>query len=278
MLSQNSSFSMERASQIPSLLREKHLDALELAQEFYLESRVQAGTCWTLKFAEAPMGYVVLDQLCVVEFFIDAPARTEAVAIFADVISRTSATSALCQSFDSLLKQASENLPHTRDIVANLFREIQDPSFHGDPGVSSALARVEDLDAILEIHDGFFESREEIASYMVEDGLFLYRRGGHLVGCGIMKRIIPGRTDFDIGMVVARAARRQGLGAYIVSHLKSQCLQRGFRPVAGCEARHNASRRALENAGLASSHVMYRYRFVPETNSKSIGQDSRRSP
>jgi predicted GNAT family acetyltransferase len=67
-----------------------------------------------------------------------------------------------------------------------------------------------------------------------------------------MKRIVPGRDDLDIGMVVDPRRRRRGHGAYIVAHLKAHCLAKGWRPICCCAVDNPASQRTLERAGFAS--------------------------
>ena len=138
------------------------------------------------------------------------------------------------------------------------FREVLDPGFAPRADIAVRAATAADIGNILAVHDGFFDDRAEIESYLAPGArLFLFYESGTLAGCGIAKRIVPGRSDFDIGMVVAPAHRNKGLGAYIVGWLKDHCLAAGFRPVAGCHAGNTASRRALERAGFADRHRIF---------------------
>lgn len=54
----------------------------------------------------------------------------------------------------------------------------------------------------------------------------------------------------DVYMEVAEAARRQGLGSYLVQELKRVCYEAGKKPAARCNADNPASRRTLEKAGF----------------------------
>ena len=54
----------------------------------------------------------------------------------------------------------------------------------------------------------------------------------------------------DIFMEVTEAARRQGIGSYLLQELKRVCYEAGMRPAARCNPDNLASRRTLEKAGF----------------------------
>jgi GNAT superfamily N-acetyltransferase len=55
----------------------------------------------------------------------------------------------------------------------------------------------------------------------------------------------------DIYMEVDEAARRKGVGAYLVQELKRICYEAGYLPACRCNANNVASRRTLQRAGFA---------------------------
>ena len=152
---------------------------------------------------------------------------------------------------------AAASRPATTRTAGYLFRKVRDRSFVADPRFRPRLGTTANVDSVWLMHDGFFEDRDEIERYAADDRLFLYETpADELVGCGILTRVIADYDAVDVGMVVAEAHRRRGIGAYIVAHLKHHCLTSGDRPICGCSADNQSSRRTLESAGFVTAHSL----------------------
>ena len=264
----------------PQVLRQGYLASLAHPQELYLENLVQAGRT-VLVYDDRDgdggngavardravdrdriVGYAVIGGEAVVEFFLAPDVLAALPAAFAAVLDHTQVGRALCKTFDTLLLTAAASRPAHTSTAGYLFREVRDPSFTPDPDVVTRIGLLADLDAVWSIQDGFFDDRGEVRQYLDAQSLFLYEAGGgELLGCGILTRVVPGDTAVDVGMVVAPAHRRRGLGSYIVADLKARCLRVGDRPIAGCDAANLASRRALENAGFTTAHSLLEFTY-----------------
>ena len=258
----------------PQDLRQAYLASLCHPQELYLENLVRAGRTLVLhddrdggegggaKAGDRIMGYAVISGDAVVEFFLAPDVLAALQVAFAAVLDHAQAARALCKTFDTLLLTAAASRPARTSTTGYLFREVRDPSFTPDPDIVTRLASPTDVDAVWSIHDGFFDDVDEVRQYLDTQSLFLYHAAGEeLLGCGILTRVVPGETAVDVGMVVAPARRRRGLGSYIVADLKDRCLRAGDRPIAGCDAANLASRRALENAGFTTSHSLLDFTY-----------------
>jgi RimJ/RimL family protein N-acetyltransferase len=160
-----------------------------------------------------------------------------------------------------MLYAASCRPAHVRTIGL-LFRSFADAEAIPRKDVDARRATHEDLALVESMHDGFFDSAAEISSYIEYGGLFIYGiPGAPAAGCGIFKRIVPGQSFVDLGMVVAQAHRRKGLGSYIVSRLKDDCIRAGYRPVCGCAIENTASIGALERAGFRCTHSLIEFAY-----------------
>jgi|GEM_PF-3361414 len=73
---------------------------------------------------------------------------------------------------------------------------------------------------------------------------------GKVAGVGMLVPIPEDPTLVDIGMVIARPYRRQGLASWMLSNLASEMEARGHILVAGLGAHNVGSRRSLEKAGF----------------------------
>jgi GNAT superfamily N-acetyltransferase len=66
----------------------------------------------------------------------------------------------------------------------------------------------------------------------------------------------------DLGIVVAREARGQGLARTTLIHMKSHCYTHGWQPICSCAADNVASKGAIERAGFSSDHRLVTVSFV----------------
>jgi len=258
---------VEECGDLPVWLRQAYLGSLGEPQELYVETLVRSGRPLLLHQGEqgqdgAVTGYAVVSDGVVVEFHLGRDAWSELPAAFGAVLDHSGAGQALCKTFDPLMLTAAASRPARTRTVGHLFRSVHGPGQVAGPEITARLAQDSDSDAILAIHDGFFDDPDEVERYVTEQALWLYETADFdVLGCGTLTRVIPGQDAVDVGMVVAPQHRRRGLGAAIVAHLKDRCLQSGDRPIAGCDAENTASRRALENAGFATAHSLIEFTY-----------------
>ena len=248
-------------SEPPPALRRQRLDGLPAPQELFVENLVAAGATWVLRAGGSELGYAITDgDDVLLELHIEDSALRYLRRALDEVIAMCGVRRIWAQSFDPLLMYlglASEVPATTRGL---LYRIIADPSFEPDEAVVARPGVSDDIPELARLSDDFFESEAEIGAYLAADGLMVYRSAmGNLLGAGVMKQVIAGRDDFDVGMVVSPDERRRGYGAYIVRHLKAHCLAHGRRPICGCSIENLASQQALERAGFASVHRLVEF-------------------
>jgi GNAT superfamily N-acetyltransferase len=248
--------------QIPSALRLAYLDNLSEPQELFVDQLVSIGQAYSLGISNEVAGYGVVADGSVVEFYVDDRGLVNVAALFSLLLSSSASTGALCKTFDTRMMAAVTSQPASVRTSGFLFRSIRDCEFIEDPAVQQRLAAPADLEAVLTIHDGFFTDRSEVKRYIADQQMYVYvAAGGDLLGCGILTRFVPDRGAIDVGMVVAPAHRRKGIGTYIAAHLKHICLVAGERPICGCSSENEASRRTLEAAGFATSHSLLEFTY-----------------
>ncbi len=253
---------VEEVASIPEWFRRAYLASLAEPQELYVEQLVAAGQAYT--FARGPdiQGYFIVAGDTVMEFHVDDAGLEILPALFGAALTESGATRALCKTFDTRMMTAAASRPAATRTAGFLFRRVRDRSFVADPRFRPRLGTSADVDSVWSIHDGFFEDRDEIERYAADDRLFLYETpADELVGCGILTRVIADHDAVDVGMVVAEAHRRSGIGAYIAAHLKHHCLKHGDRPICGCSADNQGSRRALEIAGFVTAHSLIEFTY-----------------
>jgi GNAT superfamily N-acetyltransferase len=253
---------VEAIGQIPSELRRAYLDSLAEPQELYIDQLVAVGRSYSLSIDGEQVGYGVVAESNVVEFYVDDRGLARMTALFRLLVAGSRSTGALCKTFDTRMMAAAASEPARTRTSGYLFRSIREHGFVEDLNIRPRVGTTLDVESVLTIHEGFFSNRSEIEQYITAGQMYLYENAaGDLLGCGIFTRFVPDRGAVDVGMVVAPAHRRRGIGSHIVAHLKHCCIEAGDRPICGCSADNEASRQALENAGFATSHSLIEFTY-----------------
>lgn len=244
---------------IPTVLRQAYLTTLPEPQELFVEQAVARSHEYLIQDQRdgTEIGYAAASASTLVELFVRDGAAEHYSAALQAMIASGLVDRALCKTFDQpLLEAAARNAISIRTVAISfaaltpwstrLYRaSVADRRARTMSTPSSRCTMV------------FFDSPAEVIDYLVSGGLFIFSdTGDGVLGCGLMKRVIPDWDAIDIGMVVARAQRGCGLGARIVAHMVSLCIAAGDRPIRGCGAENVASRRALEKAGFRTDHQL----------------------
>lgn len=233
-------------------LRTAYLDSLTEPQDMYSESLIRSATSYLLLSGDRISGYFILASSgTLLEFYASGEHGN---AAFDQILRDHTITKALCKSFDTRLLELCQERAKVQRPIGLLFTSLSDEVFHAEPSLAIRIAQRTDLSRIQEIDDGFFDTDEELLSYVERGNLRLYEEAGELVACGLVQPVMEGRPYRDLGMLVKPSRRKQGIGMYVIRHLKAICLEQGLRPVCCCAVDNAASRRCLEAAGFRSSH------------------------
>lgn len=237
--------------------RAAYLASLPEPQEFHCERLSREGRPLLLMETDEVLGYAItIGDDMLVEFHPANPDPQNDANLLDRVVRQTGIRRALCKSFDERLHAACAGRAIRVTTKGYLYRKIIDLGFTPDPAIRSRLAREQDVPGLMLVDDGFFRDAAEASSYARAGQMFLYETDAGLSGCGLLQQITPGREAYDVGMMVAPARRRRGLGRHIVRHLTHLCLTTSKRPVAGCSVANLASQRCLESAGFRSEYQL----------------------
>ncbi|MRS01998.1 N-acetyltransferase [bacterium] len=244
-------------------LRNQYLDELIEPQELFLELSVVNANIYLIHLNGEQIGYFLTnDETVLLEYFITQKFVFLADSILIRIVNDFSITTAVCKSFDHLLLSCCVGIQKKTRVVGVLFRTYH-PNCNKDhyADVTARQATIDDEKHIIEINEEVFDHDHEVLEYINKKQLLIFEKEGIPVGFGIFSRVIEGRPDFDIGMLVEKGFRGQGLGQFIISYLAEYCISRGWRPVAGCAVENIASRRTLEKAGFIAGYRMLEFSF-----------------
>lgn len=266
MTSENhNQYRYEKCSSLKDIddLRNQYLDGLIEPQELYLELMVRNADAYAVILNDVRIGYFLLGEAdALVEYYITQKYIDLADAIFAKVIQDFSIRKALCKSFDHLLLSCCVGLQSKTSVLGIHFREYHpSPAIAKFSDVTVRLATSDDEMHIIEINEEVFDHDYEVLEYINKKQLLLFEKDSALIGFGIFSRVIEGKPDFDIGMLVVKDFRGQGAGQFIIGYMADYCIKNGWRPIAGCGVDNIGSRRCLEKAGFIAGYRILAFDF-----------------
>lgn len=276
------SYVLEEVLELPAGFRAAYLDELRESQELFVEGLVERGQ--NLVFSEGGqlVGYAVVQDRAVVELHAHGD-RGAAKRLLCQLLVEGYADRAIVKSFDAILVEVARSLPARAVVLGHLFRAHGTPEPWPEPSttlsVRARVAQRTDVEAILQMHDGFFDNADEVERYVERGGLVLHcSPDGEVLACGLYRPVLEGRDAMDVGMVVSPRHRRMGLGAMGAADAARRCVAEGRRPIAGCGADNVASRSALLRAGFVETDALLEIRFDSTSELTAPTRSSRPTP
>lgn len=244
-------------------LRSHYLDELGEAQELFLELKIRRAQVVKIQSHAKLIGYALLgDDNLLFEYFISRSHFYQIDRIFQALLQKFSIPKTFCKSFDHALLSCCVQVQKQTKAVGVLFREraLRSLSLLGEH-VTIRFAGPQDAQPIALVNEEVFDNQEEIDEVITHHNLFIFEQDHDLIGIGLFQRVIAGRPEFDIGMLVTPKYRRQGYGTAIIDYLADYCQQQGWRPICGCAIENIASRRCLEKAGYLARYRLLEFTF-----------------
>ena len=130
------------------------------------------------------------------------------------------------------------------------------------PDLRIRTASRNDIGLITSHSDGIFETHEikDIPFWISRGSIRIFEDAeGEFVGYGMFNRTVEEKDWFDIGMYVNPDHRKKGYGTWIIDRLANTCIEKGWRPTAGCAFENTASKKTLERSGFVSKHLIVEF-------------------
>lgn len=233
---------------LPQALRNRYLDSLPEAQEWFLEELVRSGEVW-----ESPgEGYAVFGGGVLVEFYTTD--SDNARLHLSNLIRQRPFRKVLCKSFDHVLIRAAKNLGWTLVETGFLFRKRNRVVLNKIINFQLVKASSSDLADAWNMGREFYDSKDEVEQIFRSNGLWIGSKDGQMVGNGVMIPVDRSGNVVDVGMVTRRSERNKGFASLIVAELADLLESEGKRPICGCAESNFASKATLEKAGFVSEH------------------------
>ena len=115
---------------------------------------------------------------------------------------------------------------------------------------------------------GFDDLKGYIRSVMEQHHIFVLRENGALIATSECRISRTQEPYADVGMIVAEAHRRKGVGSHILARTKAFCHERDVHPICSCEATNIGSKKAIAKAGFVSRHRIVQVEFEVHSGSR----------
>jgi GNAT superfamily N-acetyltransferase len=240
-------------------LREQYLDQLHAAQDALLEVLVQQGDHYAIRVKDETVGYFVLRESVLLELHLTPEFELFAHILLPRIVDEHQIRSALIKTFDHLFLACALDLTEGVAMRGCLVRDLRLRALPDIPRVryTQRTACIDDLPRILAVEQDVFTHPERLRHVVEQEQLRLFERDQALIGFGILRPVIPGRADVEVGIAVDAAFRNKGYAVYMLRDLVDVCLSRGLHPICGSRRSNEASVRMGTRVGLLS-----RYRLI----------------
>ncbi|WP_438447803.1 GNAT family N-acetyltransferase [Gorillibacterium sp. sgz5001074] len=249
--------SFRRLEQVEPMVRE-YVGSLSSPIDSFLEEHILQSEVSVLRVEEQEAGYyAVYGGKLLTQFYVRRAYRRQAEALFSRVLENTGVDAMFVPTSDELFLSMALDREWTVRKQAYFFQDslaVMEPDGALADGEFRE-AREEEIPELVELSGDFIDRHgERIAA----GELFVYRRGGRLLGIGVKEDSILQPGVASIGMFVGEAYRRAGVGRDIILRLKAHCYGIGVTPICGCGYSNRASKRTLESAGMVSATRLLR--------------------
>ncbi len=245
-------------------LRILYLKALPYCQDAFLEVAVQASTLHQIEVGGSKAGYFAVSPAgLITEFFIVPELAHFAHPVYRKFVEQHCPAGALVKSYDYAALSCALDLNRSVQVRGMLCRQFVERDLPDLAHLSCPmrLARAEDLNRIINVRQDVFSDPSRLGHAIETGDLYLFESGADLVGFGLIRVIIAGFSDVEIGIAVDEPFRNKGYAAYMLLDLVLTAKRRGLNPVSGCSIDNEPSIRLGMRVGFRARHRLIEIRF-----------------
>lgn len=250
-------------------LKQGYLDQLIAPLDGMWGSFVDSGDHFSVRFGGAIVGYFVINaEKKLLQFHLQS--GHDASNIFAEVLKETGCTGAFVATFEFPFLALC--MDHQQSIVVNAFMYQLDQVASIEPGLFSEqtefrLAEKDELNLAVEFcFQTLGANRDWLQEYLEEriDGreLFGLWQNGLLIATGECRPSSTQSPVADLGMIVSKDHRGQGIATNILKRLVQHCHKNEWVPICSTESENKAAQKSISRSGFVSYHRILECRFA----------------
>lgn len=244
---------------------------------YWQEGLIAAADHFEIHIDNQLAGYgVVNSQNQLLQFHLVAGYQRSATSIFRHLLPERNIKQAMAATIEPCYFSVCLDTQVRATVHTFLFSDHtpREPELNSLPGHQFRLATSHDLPGVLAILTGgdefvdmetvetHFAGPVGYARMVIAAGiLHVLEYNGEVIGTGELRERVLWPPFADVGMIVRKDYRRQGLGTYLLCKLKQMAAARGLTPICSCEAGNLGSRKSIEKAGFVAHHRVVQFDF-----------------
>lgn len=221
---------------------------------------------WSITEKGEIVGYFCVNSdKALLQFHLPDAFLPQAVDFLRALIGRGTVASAFAGTNEPTFLGLCMDLQRSVSVHTLLYRDVDAvvPRMQQCEGAVFRLARTEDLSGIIDfIQENTGNGGVWLKGYM--DNLitrgesYILEQDSEMIGLGECRVSDTQMPYADLGMIVAKGRRGQGLGSMILALMKNICYGRQLRPICSTRVENIAARKAIERAGfLAKNRILH---------------------
>ena len=244
---------------------------------YWQEGLIAASDHLEIRIEGRRAGYFVLDSHNqMMQFHLTERFQRDASKVLKQALESHRVETALAATIEPFYFSLCLDLQHTAQVHTYLFSDHskREPVLTSIHGHVFRKATIDDLPKVLPLFgagDEFVDLETVEANFggplgyarmVIEEGiLHVLEKGDEILGTGEFRERKSWVPFADVGMIVNKKYRRQGVGTYLLALLKQKAERQGLQPICSCEAGNLGSRRAVENAGFIAHNRVVQFSF-----------------
>lgn len=244
-------------------LRARYLDSLPHAQDALVEVLVHGGQAHAIVVHGERVGHAVVAGDVLLEFFVLPQVEDRAHVILERLVDALGIGSALVKTFDAVLLACALDLSERVVVKGVLARHLTLRELPVIPRIryTARTATASDMPRITAVRQEVFTHPERLRRVVDDGDMRIFERDDTVVGFGIIRTIVAGRPDVELGLAVDPPFRNKGYAVYLLRDLVVESLRRGRNPVSGLARENEASIRLGIRVGFTARHRLLQIHF-----------------
>lgn len=257
-------------------MQRAYLSSLTGPQDAYWqEGLIAASDHYEIQLGGNTAGYFVLDSRNrMMQFHLKV--KRDAPTVFRQVLDAHQVESAFAATIEPFYFSLCLDLQQTAKVHTYLFSHDgnRESNGTGPGGYDFRPATSDDLKRVLPLFTGGdeFVDLETVAAHfagplgyakmVIEAGILqILEKNGKVLGTGEFRERKNWIPYADVGVIVSKKHRRQGIGTHVLTLLKQKAVRQGLIPICSCAAGNVASFKAIQNAGFIPGHRVVQFSF-----------------
>lgn len=242
---------------------------------YWQEGLIAAADHLVIHLDDRPAGYFVQDgEDQLMQFHLIPDHHRDAANILRQVLDERGIKTALAATIEPFYFSLCLDAQQQAKVHTLLFSDHarREPALAAIDGHLFRKATNDDLARVLPLFTGgdefvdletveaHFDGPLGYAKMIIEAGiLHVLEKDGEILGTGEIRERETWVPFADVGMIVNKKYRRQGIGTYLLCLLKQKAEKQGLKPICSCEAGNLGSQKAIENAGFIARHRVVQF-------------------